>query len=151
MMSFVLLLPCITSCSAYKSKYDAVMEYNGIKLTEEFYNYWVATYKRNILTSYADASDTEEFWGSKYNDTMTVEDYFTDIINKHLMNYLISQDLYKKNSLKLPSSTKNAIKADINEKIDFYGGRSSLNKTLSELMLNIEALKEIYKKHLIYD
>jgi parvulin-like peptidyl-prolyl isomerase len=143
------------SCGGYKSKYKAVMEYNGIKLTEEFYNYWVATYKRNILTSYADAEDTEEFWGSMYNDTMTVEDYFTEIINNRLMNYLIAQDLYKKNTLKLPKSTKDAINADIDEKIDFYGGRSALNKTLSELMLNIDALKEIYtweaKHNYVYD
>lgn len=139
-----MLVPALISCGGYKSKYKAVMEYNGIKLTEEFYNYWVATYKRNILTSYSDASDTPEFWGSMYNDTMTVEEYFTQIINNRLMNYLIAQDLYKKNTLKLPKSTKNAIKNDINEKIDFYGGRSNLNKTLSELMLNIDALKEVY-------
>ena len=140
----IMLTPALISCGGYRSKYKAVMEYNGIKLTEEFYNYWVATYKRNILASYEDASDTEEFWGSMYNDTMTVEEYFTEIINNRLMNYLIAQDLYKKNTLKLPKSTKNAIKNDINEKIDFYGGRASLNSTLSELMLNIDALKEIY-------
>lgn len=149
------VLPLLFSCGGYKSEYDAVMEYNGIKLTEEFYYYWMSTYKRNILSSYTDASDTEEFWNQKYDDTRTVEEYFTEIINQRLMNYLIAQDLYKGNTLKLSKDEKAKIKADINEKIELYGGRSELNKTLSELMLNIEALQEIYtwesKHDCVYD
>lgn len=139
-----LILPMSFTSCGYRSKYDTVMEYNGIKLTEEFYNYWMATFKRNILASYTDAEDTDEFWSSKFDETRTVEEYFTEILNKEIMNYLISQDLYKKNSLKLSSSTKKAIEKDIDEKIEFYGGRGSLNSTLSKMMLNIDALEQIY-------
>ncbi len=150
-----LLMPSLISCGGYKSKYDTVMEYNGIKLTEEFYNYWLATFKRNILASQSDAKDTEEFWNQPFDDERTVEEYFTEILNDKIINYLIAQDLYKKNSLKLSDKTKSTIKADIDEKIDFYGGRGSLNKTLSEMMLNIDALEEIYlweaKHDLVYD
>ncbi len=148
----VLICPALLSgCGGYKSKYDAVMEYNGIKLTEEFYNYWLSTFKRNILASYSDAEDTPEFWGQKYDDERTVEDYFTELLNNKIMTYLVAQDLYKKNSLKLPSSIKKAVEADINEKIDFYGGRGSLNSTLSDMMLNIDALEEIYLWEEKYD
>lgn len=143
LMASLILPMAFTSCG-YRSKYDTVMEYNGIKLTEEFYNYWMATFKRNILASYTDAEDTEEFWNSKFDETRTVEEYFTEVLNKEIMNYLISQDLYKKNSLKLTSSIKKSIKNDINEKIEFYGGRGSLNATLSKMMLNIDALEQIY-------
>lgn len=145
----------LSSCGGYKSKYDAVMEYNGIKLTEEFYYYWLATYKRNILASYDDAEDTDEFWQSEYDEGITVEEYFTDVLNKRIMNFLIAQDLYKKNTLKLPSKNKNEIKKDIDEKIDFYGGRSELNKALSSLKLNIDALEQVYlweaKHDYVYD
>ncbi len=151
----VLILPSLISGCGYRSKYDAVMEYNGIKLTEEFYNYWLSTFKRNILASYSDAEDTEEFWNMKFDDERTIEEYFTEIMNQQIMNYLISQDLYKKNSLKLSSSTKKAISNDIKEKIEFYGGRGSLNSTLSKMMLNIDALEQIYlweaKHDLVYD
>ncbi len=133
----------LTSCG-YRSKYDTVMEYNGIKLTEEFYNYWISTYKRNILASYTDASDTEEFWNSMFDETRTVEEYFTELLNEEITNYLISQDLYKRYKLKLLSATKKSIKNDIKEKIEFYGGRGSLNATLSKMMLNIDALEQIY-------
>ncbi len=149
-----LVFPLLFASCGYRSKYDAVMEYNGIKLTEEFYNYWLATYKRNILASYTDASDTEEFWNSKFDETHTVEEYFTELLNKEITNYLISQDLYKRYKLKLSSSTKKSIDNDIKEKIDFYGGRGSLNATLSKMMLNIDALEQIYlweaKHDLVY-
>lgn len=156
MVAFALVCPFVlNSCGGYKSKYDTVMEYNGIKLTEEFYNYWIATFKRNILASYSDASDTDEFWQQPYDENMTVEEYFTAILNERIINYLIAQDLYKKNGLKLSSSVKKAIENDIDEKIDFYGGRGSLNSALSEMKLNIDALEEIYlweaKHDLVYD
>lgn len=140
----VIISPLAFSSCGYRSKYDTVMEYNGIKLTEEFYNYWIATYKRNILASYTDASDTEEFWNSKFDDERTVEEYFTELLNEEITNYLISQDLYKRYKLKLSSSTKKSISNDIKEKIEFYGGRGSLNATLSKMMLNIDALEQIY-------
>lgn len=150
-----ILLPLLVSCGGYKSKYDTVMEYNGIKITEELYNYWISTFKRNILASYSDASDTEEFWSSKFNDNLTVEEYFTEILNERIMNYLISQDLYKENSLKLSSAVKKQIENDIQEKIEFYGGRGNLNSELSSMMLNVNALKEIYtweaKHDLVYN
>ena len=150
-----ILMPLTMSSCGYRSKYDTVMEYKGIKLTEEFYNYWIATYKRNILASYTDASDTEEFWNSMFDETRTIEEYFTELLNEEITNYLISQDLYKRYKLKLPSATKKSIKNDIKEKIDFYGGRGSLNATLSKMMLNIDALEQIYfweaKHDFVYD
>lgn len=154
-LASILIFPALFASCGYRSKYDTVMEYNGIKLTEEFYNYWLATYKRNILASYTDATDTSEFWNSKFDEERTVEEYFTELLNEEITNYLISQDLYKRYKLKLSSSTKKGIENDIKEKIDFYGGRGSLNSTLSKMMLNIDALKEIYRweaKHdLVYD
>ena len=57
------------------------------------YYYWLSTYKRNILASYEDAADTKEFWEQKYDENKTVEQYFTEIINERIMNYLIAQDL----------------------------------------------------------
>ncbi len=132
----------LTACSG--DSYEVVMEYNGIKLTEDMYHYWVATFKRNILSSYSDARDTDAFWGQSYDDTQTVEDYFNEIIQSRIMNYLISQDLYKKNRLTLDADVKKAIKDDLNEKIEYYGSRGALNAELSNLMLDIGALENIY-------
>ncbi len=154
-LSFALILPAtlLTSCS--QNNYEVVMEYNGIKLTEDKYNYWVSTFKRNILSSYSDAHDTEEFWSQPYDDTQTVEDYFMKIINERIMNYLIAQDMFKKNGLTLDKTVKDAIKADIDEKIEYYGSRGALNAELANIMLNVDSLKDIYtweeKHEKVYD
>ena len=143
LLALVMLIPgVLSSCS--DTHYEVVMEYNGIKLTEDLYNYWVSTFKRNILSSYADARDTEAFWGQKYDDTRTVGEYFNEIIQERIMNYLICQDLYKKNRLTLDADVKKAIKDDINEKIEYYGSRGALNQELATLMLNVNSLKTAY-------
>lgn len=169
LMAMLLSLFAFASCGG--TKYETVMEYKGIKLTENMYNYWVATFKRNILSSLSDARDTEAFWGQKlseiadigelnsaggnYTEETTVEDYFTEIINRRIRNYLIAQSLFKENRLKLDSEVKKAIDADIKEKIDFYGSRSALNSELSVLMLNVKSLETVYtweEKHTaVYD
>ncbi|MBE6622365.1 MAG: hypothetical protein E7630_05395 [Ruminococcaceae bacterium] len=143
LLAAAMLLPCfMVSCS--RTDYDVVMEYNGIKLTEDMYYYWMSTFKRNILSSYSDARDTEAFWGQKYDDTRTVGEYFTEIIQRRIMNYLICQDLYKKNSLKLEDDVKQAIKDDINEKIQYYGSRGALNQELAAVMMDVDSLKDVY-------
>ena len=151
----ILLLIPVGMASCTRTNYQVVMEYNGIKLTEDKYNYWVSTFKRNILASYSDVRDTEEFWNQPYDDDKTVEEYFMAVINERIMNYLIAQDIFKKNGLVLDASVKNAIKDDINEKIEYYGSRSALNAELANLMLNVDSLKDIYtweEKHTrVYD
>ncbi len=138
----ILSMTVISSCSG--TKYETVMEYKGIELKENMYYYWLSTFKRNILSSYSDAYDTEAFWSSDYNDEMTIEEYFTEIINDRIMNYLIAQSLYRTNGLKLSSDVKGDIKADIKEKIDYYGSRGALNAELKNLMLDIGSLEDVY-------
>lgn len=150
LLSVVMLLPSLLLSGCAK-KYDAVMEYHGIELTEDMYYYWMSTFKRNILAAFDDAYDTEDFWQMPFDEGRTVEEYFTEIIHAQLKNYLIAQHLYKTNRLTLDSSVKKAIAADIEEKIDYYGGRSKLNEALSELMLNIDSLEKIYTWEEKYD
>ena len=154
LLAVVLVLPCLLfSCSG--EKYETVMEYNGVKLTENMYYYWMSTFKRNILSSYSDAKDDASFWQAKYDENQTVEEYFTEIINQRIMNYLIAQSIFREQKLTLSSDEKKAIKNDIKEKIEYYGSRGELNEELKNLMLNIDSLETIYtweKRHdAVYD
>ena len=154
LLAAVLVLPCLLfSCSG--EKYETVMEYNGVKLTENMYYYWMSTFKRNILSSYSDAKDDASFWQAKYDENQTVEEYFTEIINQRIMNYLIAQSIFREQKLTLSSDEKKAIKNDIKEKIEYYGSRGELNEELKNLMLNIDSLETIYtweKRHdAVYD
>ncbi len=138
----VISIVVLSSCK--NSEYKTVMEYNGIELKENMYFYWLSTYKRNILYSYEEASDTPEFWSSEIENGVTLEEYFTDKINNKIMDYLISQSLFKENRLKLSDETKSSITNDINEKIEYYGGKSKLNSELKSLKIDIDDLKTIY-------
>lgn len=154
LLTAALILPCLLfSCSG--EKYETVMEYNGIELTENMYYYWMSTFKRNILSSYSDAKDDDSFWKAKYDDTRTVEDYFTEIINQRIMNYLIAESIFREQKLSLSSEEKKSIKNDIKEKIEYYGSRGELNEELKGLMLNIDSLEKVYtweKRHdAVYD
>ncbi len=143
-----MLISVFTSCS--KVKYDTVMEYNGIELKENMYYYWLSTFKKNILSYYGEVK-----WDEKTDDGRTIEQYFTDIIGERVKNYLIAQSLYKDNRLKLPNDIKDAIDADIKEKIDYYGSRGELNAELKNLKLDINSLKDVYtweeKHEVVYD
>ncbi len=154
LLTAAMLLPILLfSCSG--PSYETVMEYNGIELKENMYYYWISTFKRNILASYSDARDDDSFWGAAYDEERTVEEYFTEVINQRIMNYLIAQSLYKENKLRMPSDIREAIDADIKEKIEYYGSRGELNTALQELMLNINSLEDVYtweEKHdIVFD
>jgi len=52
-----LMLP---SCSTVNTG-SAVMEYEGTKMGEKLYSFWVARYKRNILNYYSDVENTDTY------------------------------------------------------------------------------------------
>ena len=135
-----LMLP---SCSTVNTG-SAVMEYEGTKMGEKLYSFWVARYKRNILNYYSDVENTDTYWDSEYTDGMTVGEYFTGVIDNQIKNILIAQKLFKEYGLKLSDSAVQAIDDDINEKIEYAGSRAALNSELAKIGINIDILKEAY-------
>ncbi len=145
-----LLLTALTLASCSSNRGEVVMEYEGIKLYENMYNYWISTFKRNIMNNYSDAKDAD-FWTKEYSDGVTVEDYFTDIVNKQIMYYLICQKFAKDNKVSVPKDTVDEINNDISEKIDYAGGRGEMNSELSVFGLNIDGLKQCYLWQALYE
>lgn len=147
----VLLMSLVlSSCSAGDGR--VVMEYNGYKLYENMYSYWLATFKRDVMNTYSDARN-EDFWTSEYTEGVTVEDYFTTLINERIMNYLIAQSLSKQYGVMLSSDVKDDIKSDINEKMEYAGGRAELNSELANIGMgmNVTSLKAVYMWEEMYD
>lgn len=136
----VIMLAQLFSCA----KSPVIMSYNGHSIRENMYSFWMSSYKRNILLSYSDAFDTAQFWNGSYSDEKTVEDYFTEIIRNRVTDYLIADSLLREYRLSLDAETKQAIRDDINEKIEYYGGRKALNGELSNIGIDINTLTEIY-------
>ncbi|MBQ0102007.1 MAG: hypothetical protein KBT31_04345, partial [Firmicutes bacterium] len=141
LLILIITVPVFASCG---KKYDTVFEYNGYKITENQYYYWLSSYKRNILYSFTDAVNTKEFWGREYSDGQTYEDYFTSRICEQIQNYLIAEQLFKDLKLKLDDKVKASINEDFDEKISIAGGRRELNAELAEIMMSIDSLKDCY-------
>lgn len=146
-----LLLPCFASCGESEA---AVFTYDGYTITESQYRYWVSNYKTNIL-KYHGVSDSEAFWKTELTEGVTMEEYYTPIIDGVIKNYCIAQALYRRYKLAISSDVKKAIDNDINEKIEYYGSRSAVNAILASFGLNISGLKQVYlieeKYNTVYD
>lgn len=141
--SALLLLTCLCACKSNED-YKAVMTYGKYSITEPMYRYWVSSYKRNILASIDGSSDTDEFWSREQTDGVTIEQYYSEIIDRRIKDYLISQALFDQYDLKLSDEVITSIDDDLAEKAEYYGGEDELNKALSEMSLNIDILRDIY-------
>ncbi len=123
---------------------ERIMSYGKYFVTESMYRYWVSNYKRNILSSIPEAKDNPEFWEEEQENGVSFEKYYNDIIQKRVMNYLVSRQLFDEYGLTLSKDTVKKVDADIAEKIDFYGGEEELSKALADLSVNTDILRQIY-------
>ena len=139
-----MILVCVCfPLSSCRAGGENVMEYQGYRISEGMYQYWLATFKNNILLSFG-VSDSPEFWASEVEEGVTAAEYYSGVIDTQIKNYCVAQYLFRYYALKLDPEVKKAIKADIDEKIDYYGGRAELNEVLSPLNINIDLLEDIY-------
>ncbi len=150
----ILLLLCsltLTSCG----KNTNIMTYKDSSITSNMYSYWLSTYKSDFIHYYNDSIDSDLFWDSIATEGMTTEEYAIDFINKNIKYILIGIQLFREYGLKIPPEVTESINMDINEKIDYFGGRSDMNIALSEYGINIDILKDIYiaeeKLYSVYD
>ena len=134
---------CLLLAGCSSGSGETVMEYRGYKITAPMYQYFSATLKANILKA-SGVKDSDEFWNTEASEGVTAEDYYTEMLDRRVRNLCISQYLFRYYGLKLEDSVKKAIDDDINEKIEYYGGRAALNEALATLGININILKEIY-------
>jgi hypothetical protein len=121
------------------------MSFDGYKITEEMYRYWMISWKDYYINHYLDVEDTEEFWYSENVEGGTNEEYLTEQTLQRIRYYLIGQALFEKYKLSLTKEEKNEIKNDIDEQIEYYGSRSAFNSFLDEKYgIDLNVLKNIY-------
>ena len=129
-------------CACEKS--PIVMEYEGQVISADMYTYWMSRYKALFLYSYADSTDSPEFWSTEVADGITAETLFTNIIDENIKKNLVCMYLFDKYSLKLPSSTESDIDADMEQLISDIGGSEVFEEELTALGINKKTLREIY-------
>ena len=121
------------------------MSFEGYKVTEDMYRYWMISWKEYYLNYYSDVEDTDEFWNGENVQGGTNEEYLTEQTEQRIKYYLVGQALFEQHKLTLDSDEKDAIKTDIDEQIEYYGSRSAFNSHLEEAYgIDVNILKNIY-------
>ncbi|MBE6599148.1 MAG: hypothetical protein E7638_06880 [Ruminococcaceae bacterium] len=125
---------------------EAVLSFGDSVITENQFAYYLATYKANYLTSYADMEDTKAFYSLELPNGMTGEEYLFSETVGNVAKSLVCAELFEENGLVLSSSVTDAVDSYIESFIDDYAGgdKRALNSALSEYGINVEMLREIY-------
>ena len=136
-------LAAFSSCGVIKG--DTVMEYEGYKITETMYSYWLSKYKSLFLYSYNNGKDEESFWNSKTeNGEQTYKDFVTSFVDDYAKQVLISMKLFDDYSLVFSQTVKDAVSDKIDGIKQAYGGVSYANEYLGSYGLNVKTLESIY-------
>lgn len=142
-MALLMLLSSVSMLSCSSDK--VVLSFEGYKVTEDMYRYWMISWKEYYLNYYSDVEDTEEFWTAENVQGGTNEEYLTEQTRQRIKYYLVGQALFEQHKLTLDSDEKDAIKSDIDEQIEYYGSRSAFNSYLDETYgIDVNLLKSIY-------
>ena len=139
------------SCSQSK----IAMRLGDSSISENMYRFWLSTYKADFLSYYNNSVDSPAFWQSMATDDKTTEQYASELINQNIKYLLVGIKLFRDYGLKIDADISLEINEDIEEKIDFYGGRSPLNAMLAKYGANVDILKDCYiaeeKLYAVYD
>ena len=136
-------LSAFTSCGIIKG--DTVMEYEGYKITEAMYSYWMSKYKTLFLYSYNNGKDEESFWQSKTeNGDETYKEFVTGFVDGYAKQVLVAMKLFDDYSLVFSETVKEAVSDKIEGIKQSYGGVTQANEYLGSYGLNIKTLENIY-------
>lgn len=136
----LIMLTAFTSCT----KEEYILKYNGHIMTKPEYSYWFSTIKTQMLASYNNGIDSDEFWNTTLEDGLTYEEVLSDSIHTQISSILVSCALFDEYGLELDEEIIASIDADIQDKEDHIGDRIEMNAELARLGLNVDVLREVY-------
>ncbi len=140
--TLLLTAALLTGCSAGST----VMTYNDSVITENEFQYYLATYKGRFAQTFSDFSDTSAFYTSEITDGVTYEDYLFDVIVENIGRTLVCDALFDEMKLKLTDATIENIDAYLADYILEYAGgnKNQFNAALAPYGVNAKMLREIY-------
>ena len=146
LLSVSLLLGSAAALSSCGENGPAALEYEGVRVSEKLYAYWMAHYKHAFLTTYRDASDTDEFWNSTLENGQTAEEYLTSVVNRNVSRYAAAAWLFDYMKLKLTSGMKKEVENGIDEicQYSFGGDKEKFNEYLAEIGIDRDTLYDAY-------
>ena len=135
---FALLL--LSSCASHTS----AVTYKRHSMSEAEYSYWFSTLKAQVLSTYNNGLSDDGFWDKETPEGVKYSEFFTERINEQIKSIIIASALFDENDLELDDNAEELIEADIEEKIEFAGGKANLESDLAEYGMTIPDLKKVY-------
>ena len=125
-------------------KSAAVMTYSGCAISENEFQFYLATYKARFAQTYSDFKDNEAFYRQTIGDT-TAEDFLFDTVRTNVSYSLLSDGLFRQYGLSLPSSVTAAVDDYVDSFLNDYadGNKNALNQALGVYGVNIRLFREI--------
>ncbi|MBR3639630.1 MAG: hypothetical protein IKN50_03400, partial [Clostridia bacterium] len=85
-------LAALFSCGRDTGK--PVMTLEDKTVTDRMYGYWLSSYKAVLLSQYADASDSDDFWDMKLSEGFSAEDFFEELCSNYIKSNLVAMYLF---------------------------------------------------------
>lgn len=142
----LLVIAAIFSSSCSTDRGTPVMTLQDASVTDHMFEYWVDSYKAALLSRYADAKDTDEFWDKPLGDGATAESYFYDLTYDYIRTNLVSMYLFDEFGLEIEDEDREKASDIIDELEESYanGNRNDFNRALAKYGVNADLLEEIY-------
>lgn len=143
LLAVIIAAAMLPSCS---DRSPTALEYEGVRVNEKMYGYWLSHYKYVYLRSYAGASDSDAFWNSELEDGQTANEYLTSLAVKNIKRYVAGAWMFDHMGLKLTSDMKNDVKQGIDDMIDlmFDGDGDRFDAYLESLGIDRDVLYDAY-------
>lgn len=125
-LALSLCLACLlTSCTGEGS--PAVMEYEGVRLTEDIYRYWVACYKAQFA----------------YQLNEENADEIAELIDENIKKSLVAVGLFNRYGLQLSDTSREQINRGISMLVEDIGGgsRAAFNEAVAAYGIDYDGLK----------
>ncbi len=136
----------LVSCSSdEKVTYlkDPVMTYRDRVITEGEFKLYLAKYKYRFGETYADFSDTPEFYRSKMGYRTGEERLFEEVLT-NVSRYLVADYMFESGKFSLSSSYLDSINEELDERDEYLKSEgSSLEKDLSKYGLSRDNVFEM--------
>lgn len=144
LLCIALLATALVGCSGSADLGTPIMTLEGQSVTENMVQLLMARMKGNLqLSGYTVSSDA--FWSRITELDGTNYDVYTrNIALRTMQEYLAASVMFDELGYKLSQSEQDKIDEDIDEMINDFGSKSSLNADLAQFGANVDILRALY-------
>lgn len=140
----IALAVMLLCCSLVGCDESKIIELGDVEVDNYLYEFLLSRMK-GTLAGIGYKVDSVDFWNTVFSiNGMTYEEYFKAQVLKQTYSYAVSEFLFEKEGLTLPSESAELIDTLMDKLTEKAGSKNKLNAELANYGVNYKMLKEIY-------